>query len=159
MGATGWRESRYHSSCHKRLSNLFHPDLELLVHELPFRIEPCVTKLRQKCSEISLVLFFELEVGQEVVVELHSQVARVVQPSKDPVSKLQSDGRMAFPGSRLLEIGLALVLREPPPLLRLANRNQDRECVLRGGELRQGNSVEDFAMLITGVVRVLCHPE
>ena len=60
------------------LSNLCHPDLELFVHELPFRIKLCVTKLRQKCSEISLVLFFELEVGQKVVVESHSQVARVV---------------------------------------------------------------------------------
>src|SRR5947209_13816894 len=134
--ATRWRESLCHSSCRKIVSNLCHPDFELFVHELPFRIKLCVTKLRQKCSAISLVLFFELEVGQEVVVELHSQVARVVQPSKDPVSKLQSDGRMAFPGSRLLEIGLALVLREPPPLLRLANRDQDRDCVLRGGELR-----------------------
>src|SRR5213594_1798088 len=76
--ARRWRGCLCHSSCRKSLSNLCHPDLELFVNELPFRIKLCVTKLRQKCSEISLVLFFELEVGQKVVVELHSQVARVV---------------------------------------------------------------------------------
>src|SRR5437879_10247180 len=65
---------------------------------------------------------------------------------------------MAFPRFRLIEIGLALVLCEPPPLLRLVDRYQDSDCVLRGGEFRKGNSVEEFAILITGVVRRLCHP-
>src|SRR2546428_3480041 len=65
---------------------------------------------------------------------------------------------MAFPRFRLIEIDLTLVLCEPPPLLRLVNRYQDSDCVLRGGEFRKGNSVEEFAMLITGVVRRLRHP-
>src|SRR2546426_3634115 len=65
---------------------------------------------------------------------------------------------MAFPRFRLIEIDLTLVLCEPPPLLRLVNRYQDSDCVLRGGEFRKGNSVEEFALLTTGVVQRLCHP-
>src|SRR4051812_14766980 len=91
--------------------------------DLPFDVGPfrgCAQSVHE-FLEARRVVRGELEPCEEV--ERLSEIASMVQPSRDPREVLQAGGDMA---GAVLEDATTLVLREVPPRLGFLDRNQRR---------------------------------